>query len=175
MGCEVSCNAHPPAPDGDLRRWQKPDRKSKAALSVKGVGPEAREIAKTAVSKAARRLVLGCSVVRRVGAAEASGREVVPAVAPSGVPATSDGSEATSQYSSAVAPAPSVSRAELVDEAELINLVTERVQATEDRLVTILTALEEIVVTLGDRVERLESRASISDAGGSDELERNER
>ena len=150
--------------------------KAKLPWSVKGVGPEAREIAKTAVSESGETVGAWLSsVVRRVGAAEASGREVVPAVAPSGVPATSDGSEATSQYSSAVAPAPSVSRAELVDEAELINLVTERVQATEDRLVTILTALEEIVVTLGDRVERLESRASISDAGGSDELERNER
>lgn len=121
----------------------------KASLpwSVKGVTPTARDLAKDQAGEAGATMGQWLSgVVRRVGAAEASGKALVPAETPP--PSTEvasgggDGRDA----------------AEPIDEREMIEMVSERILATEERLVGLLGNLEDIIVSLGDRLERLERR-----------------
>jgi localization factor PodJL len=130
---------------------------SKASMpwSVKGVTHEAREVAKDqSTSEGGTMGAWLTGVVRRVGAAEASGKSLVAKNAP---PETSS-DLATTQTDT------TPDQSEVVDEAELIDMVSERIQATEERLTHLLGNIEHIVLRLSDRLERLEDRVE----GGGD-------
>lgn len=119
--------------------------KARMPWSVKGVGADARELAKTAAGD--RDSTIGdwlSDVIRRVGAAEAAGRRLVPA------PRMPDSSGVADSRDSATP---------LLDDHELVELVSERIDRSETRVLEVLTALEEIVGRLADRLDRLEQRS----------------
>jgi hypothetical protein len=131
----------------------------KASLpwSVKGVTHTARDIAKDQAGEAGATMGHWLSgVVRRVGAAEASGKALVPTSTPPVSP-TASKDVTRSESDRPVA-------AEPIDESELVAMVSERILATEERLVGLLGNLEDIIVSLGDRLERLESRVETESA-----------
>ena len=131
----------------------------KASLpwSVKGVTHTARDIAKDQAGEAGATMGHWLSgVVRRVGAAEASGKALVPTSTPPVSP-TASKDVTLSESDRPVA-------AEPIDESELVAMVSERILATEERLVGLLGNLEDIIVSLGDRLERLESRVETESA-----------
>lgn len=158
------------------------DGKSRMPWSVKGVSTEARDLAKTATTREGETMGDWLSdVIRRVGAAQAAGRPLAPphrrplpglpgrgaaagtAMAPH-LPGTAlrPGSPAHPAPAHP-APVPSLP-AETVDEEALAALVAERLERTETRLVGLLGSLEDIVVRLADRLDRLER--SLDDAEG---------
>jgi hypothetical protein len=121
----------------------------KASLpwSVKGVTHTARDLAKTQAQDTDATMGQWLSgVVRRVGAAEASGKALVPMAALN----KPDGAESK--------PMGAAAEAEPIDERELVEMVSERILATEERLVGLLGNLEDIILSLGERLERLETR-----------------
>jgi hypothetical protein len=131
----------------------------KASLpwSVKGVTHTARDIAKDQAGEAGATMGHWLSgVVRRIGAAEASGKALVPTSTPPVSP-TASKDVTRSESDRPVA-------AEPIDESELVAMVSERILATEERLVGLLGNLEDIIVSLGDRLERLESRVETESA-----------
>ena len=132
----------------------------KASLpwSVKGVTHTARDLAKEQAQDTGATMGQWLSgVVRRVGASEASGKALVPSPSPEAAHDQDDPSVAADNAT-----------AEAIDERELVDMVSERILATEERLVGLLGNLEDIIVSLGDRLERLERRIE-SDPGASDQ------
>lgn len=128
---------------------------SKASMpwSVKGVTHEAREVAKEqSTSEGGTMGAWLTGVVRRVGAAEASGKSLVAKGAVKNTAAAPSTDLATTQADAAPV------QSEVVDEAELIDMVSERIQATEERLTHLLGNIEHIILRLSDRLERLEDR-----------------
>ena len=136
------------------------DGKARMPWSVKGVSPEARDLAKTVTSREGETMGDWLSdVIRRVGAAQAAGRPLGPPHR-RGLPAL-PGRRPTGETARAVPlpPQPAatpVPEADTVDEAALAELVAERIERTEARLVGLLGSIEDIVVRLTDRLERLE-------------------
>ena len=127
----------------------------KAALpwSVKGVTHTARDLAKDQAGEAGATMGQWLSgVVRRIGAAEASGKALVTTATP---PTSTDVVQGESG---------GPVTAEPIDESELVAMVSERILATEERLVGLLGNLEDIIVSLGDRLERLEARVETESA-----------
>ena len=139
------------------------DGKALMPWSVKGVSPEARDVAKTVTARENETMGEWLSdVIRRVGAAQAAGR---PLSAPhrrglQAVPGRLPGrGPRVEPYLNPEAPATraeSVPDPDTVDEAALAALVAERVERTEARLVGLLESLEDIVVWLAGRLDRLE-------------------
>lgn len=116
--------------------------------SVKGVGPDARELAKAAASE--RDATMGdwlSDVIRRVGAAEAAGRPLVPAARPVDLSPPSHPIMAPVDHPESGGP---------LDDEALVDLVSERVERSEGRILEVLTALEDIVERLANRLDRLE-------------------
>ena len=135
----------------------------KASLpwSVKGVTHTARDIAKDQAGEAGATMGHWLSgVVRRVGAAEASGKALVPTSTPPVSPTKSPTASKDVTRSESDRPV----AAEPIDESELVAMVSERILATEERLVGLLGNLEDIIVSLGDSLERLESRVETESA-----------
>lgn len=136
------------------------DGKARMPWSVKGVSTESRDLAKTATARDGDTMGDWLSdVIRRVGAAQAAGRPLGPPHR-RGLPALPGRRPAGEPRPGAVAvrsPAPPpAAPADSVDEAALAALVAERLERTETRLVGLLGSLEDIVVRLADRLDRLE-------------------
>lgn len=139
------------------------DGKARMPWSVKGVSPEARELAKTATARESETMGEWLSdVIRRVGAAEAAGRPLslphrrTTAALPGRVPDRGTRVEPYLHPQAPAAPAEREADPDTVDEAALAALVAERVERTETRLVGLLESLEDIVVRLAGRLDRLE-------------------
>lgn len=139
------------------------DGKARMPWSVKGVSTESRDLAKTATARDGDTMGDWLSdVIRRVGAAQAAGRPLGPPHR-RGLPALPGRRPGGEPRPGAVAVRPSIAppaspaaSAESVDEEALAALVAERLERTETRLVGLLGALEDIVVRLADRLDRLE-------------------
>lgn len=127
------------------------DQKARMPWSVKGVTPEARDIAKDAAARDSATMGHWLSdVIRRVGAAEAAGRPLAPPSSGRKEPMPADRDMADRDMAAA----------ELIAETdieELVAEVAERVDRSETRLVGVLSTLEEILEQLTDRLERLET------------------
>lgn len=124
--------------------------KAKLPWSVKGVTPESRDLAKSAAADHDATMGEWLShVIRRVGAAEASGRPLAPA---EGLrdPAEDDASGRALM---------SGGSQDVVEDAALIAGVHQRLERSEARLLDVLDGLEEVVEKLADRIGRLERRA----------------
>ncbi|NQW10739.1 MAG: hypothetical protein HQ481_12770 [Alphaproteobacteria bacterium] len=124
--------------------------KARMPWSVKGVGGDTRELAKVAASD--RNSTMGdwlSDVIRRVGAAEAAGRPLVPASRPSSGVNMSGWQEPAT---------------ELLDDAALTELISERIERSETRILDVLAVLDEIVGRLADRLDRLEQRVEARSA-----------
>jgi len=121
--------------------------KAKLPWSVKGVSHESRDLAKSAAADHEATMGEWLShVIRRVGAAEASGRPLAPADAESG------------PGNGALVP-DGVGDGEVVEDAALISGVHQRLERSEARLLDVLDGLEDVVEKLADRIGRLERRA----------------
>ncbi len=135
------------------------DGKARMPWSVKGVSPEARDLAKTVTSREGETMGDWLSdVIRRVGAAQAAGRPLGPPhrrglLVPPGRRPIREPARAEAVAESVAARTPD---ADSVDETALADLVAERIERTETRLVGLLGSLEDIVTRLTDRLERLE-------------------
>lgn len=115
--------------------------KAKLPWSVKGVTPESRDLAKSAASDHDATMGEWLShVIRRVGAAEATGRPLQP-------------SESAVERGGALVPG---GDGERVDDAALIAGVHQRLERSEARLLDVLDGLEDVVEKLADRIARLE-------------------
>lgn len=147
------------------------DGKARMPWSVKGVSPEARDLAKSATAREGDTMGEWLSdVIRRVGAAQAAGRPVSASSHRRGVPALAGrrpvpgevrGPLVRPGYPSAppavmASAPPAGAQDDAVDEEALAALVAERVERTEARLVGLLQSLEDIVLRLADRLDRLE-------------------
>lgn len=143
--------APPSAPD---RRLTVATRsKAKLPWSVKGVTPESRDLAKSAAADHEATMGEWLShVIRRVGAAEASGRPLTPAET-----LLDDGGTGRSLVPGG--------DSEVVEDAALIAGVHQRLEHSEARLLDVLDGLEEVVEKLADRIGRLERRADGRDTG----------
>ncbi|EDP62868.1 hypothetical protein BAL199_10942 [alpha proteobacterium BAL199] len=153
------------------------DGKARMPWSVKGVSSEARELAKTATARESETMGEWLSdIIRRVGAAEAAGRPLslphrrTTLALPGRVPARGSRVEPYLNPQVPEAPAESEPDPETVDEAALAALVAERVERTETRLVGLLESLEDIVVRLAGRLDRLER--AIEEPAATDEDQR---
>ena len=156
------------------------DGKARMPWSVKGVSPEARDLAKSATAREGDTMGEWLSdVIRRVGAAQAAGRPVSAAGNRRGLPVPTgrrlvavEPRVARPGYPTVAPPAepPAAPPAETVDEAALATLIAERVERSEARMVGLMQSLEDIVGRLADRLERLEQ--SLDDAGGDDQDDR---
>lgn len=122
--------------------------KAKLPWSVKGVTAESRDLAKSAAADHEATMGEWLShVIRRVGAAEASGRPLAPA----------DSLRESAGDGGALVPGGSD---EVVEDAALIAGVHQRLERSEARLLDVLDGLEEVVEKLADRIGRLERRAN---------------
>jgi len=139
------------------------DGKARLPWSVKGVSPDARDFAKAATSRDGETMGEWLSdVIRRVGAAQAAGRPLAPPHR-RGVPvvpgrAATPAAAVTPAMSSSDPEPRALNDADTVDEAAVAALVADRIERTEARLVGLLGTLEDIVLRLSDRLERLERR-----------------
>jgi len=132
----------------------KGDKTGKAHLpwSIKGVGTDAREIAKASAAEDGGTIGNWLTgVVQRVGATEASGKTSEPPAVPK--PVEPEQSEAGSRPAA---------------DHELVDMVAERIEATEDRMVAVVTSLNEIVTALSARLERLEQTRPAADAASGE-------
>ena len=137
-----------PPPDPDRRPTVASRSKAKLPWSVKGVTAESRDLAKSAAADHDATMGEWLShVIRRVGAAEASGKPLVP----------SDSLQETEGERGDLVPGGSD---ELVEDAALIAGVHQRLERSEARLLDVLDGLEEVVEKLADRIGRLERRAN---------------
>lgn len=139
------------------------DGKARMPWSVKGVSPEAREVAKAVTARESETMGEWLSdVIRRVGAAQAAGRPLSAPhrrglqTVPGRLPARGQRVEPHLAPTEPAVRAESVPDPDTVDEAALATLVAERVERTEARLVGLLESLEDIVVRLAGRLDRLE-------------------
>ena len=124
--------------------------KAKLPWSVKGVTPESRDLAKSAAADHEATMGEWLShVIRRVGAAEASGRPLAPA------DSLRDPAQQHGESGGALVPG---GRDEVVDDAALIAGVHQRLERSEARLLDVLDGLEDVVEKLADRIGRLERR-----------------
>lgn len=148
------------------------DGKARMPWSVKGVSPEARELAKSATSRDGETMGEWLSdVIRRVGAAQAAGRslsapnrralQVMPGRRPIGESRRPGPSVPAEVPPAAAAPAP-----DTVDEEALVALVAERIERTENRLAGLMESLEDIIGRLAHRLEHLEDRLGTQDTTG---------
>lgn len=161
------------------------DGKARMPWSVKGVSPQARDLAKSATSREGDTMGEWLSdVIRRVGAAQAAGRPVSAAGSRRGLPVQAGRRQvpveprvARPGYPTVASPAvppgnPPVVQpaedlpAETVDETALAELIAERVERSEARMVGLMQSLEDIVGRLADRLERLEQSLDDDDGGG---------
>ncbi|MDF1792009.1 MAG: hypothetical protein P1U88_08875 [Thalassobaculaceae bacterium] len=128
--------------------------KAKLPWSVKGVTAESRDLAKSAAADHEATMGEWLShVIRRVGAAEASGRPLQPA----------DTLRSDGAGSALVA---SGGEDEVVEDAALIAGVHQRLERSETRLLDVLDGLEDVVEKLADRIGRLERRGNHSGERG---------
>ena len=120
--------------------------KAKLPWSVKGVTAESRDLAKSAAADHDATMGEWLShVIRRVGAAEASGRPLEPVEGPGG-----------ERTGALVAVDPEGDEA--IEDAALIAGVHQRLERSEARLLDVLDGLEDVVEKLADRIGRLERR-----------------
>ena len=127
-----------------------PANKAKMPWSVKGVSVDSRELAKTAAADHDSTMGEWLShVIRRVGAAEASGQSLP-------VPAT-DGSGSPLRTGAIAADG------EMLEDAALVAGVHTRLERSEARLLDVLDGLEDVVEKLSDRIARLERRLDESE------------
>jgi len=158
------------------------DGKARMPWSVKGVSPEARDLAKTVTTREGDTMGEWLSdVIRRVGAAQAAGRQVSAPAQRRGLPVLTgrrpvggDSHHAIRPgYPTVAAPSappsapPADATAQTVDEAALAMLIAERVERSEARMVGLMQSLEDIVTRLADRLERLEQ--SLDDGDRDDQ------
>jgi hypothetical protein len=126
--------------------------KAKLPWSVKGVTAESRDLAKSAAADHDATMGEWLShVIRRVGAAEASGRPLAPADTLGETAYGRDGS------GGALMPGDG-SGDPVVEDAALIAGVHQRLERSEARLLDVLDGLEDVVEKLADRIGRLERR-----------------
>lgn len=131
--------------------------KAKLPWSVKGVTHDSRDLAKSAAADHDATMGEWLShVIRRVGAAEASGRPLAPD--PS---LGSDGT--TDETGRGLVPAGrrdtlAKDGDDVIEDAALVAGVHERLERSEGRLLDVLDGLEEVVEKLADRLTRLEHR-----------------
>ena len=124
--------------------------KAKLPWSVKGVTPESRDLAKSAAADHEATMGEWLShVIRRVGAAEASGRPLTPD------DSLRESSPHGTESGGALTPA---GGDEVVDDAALIAGVHQRLERSETRMLDVLDGLEDVVEKLADRISRLEGR-----------------
>lgn len=121
--------------------------KAKLPWSVKGVTTESRDLAKSAAADHEATMGEWLShVIRRVGAAEASGKPLAP----------TDGTDAPGAAGALVAE--HGGDGEVIEDAALIAGVHQRLEHSEARLLDVLDGLEDVVEKLADRIGRLERR-----------------
>lgn len=126
--------------------------KAKLPWSVKGVTAESRDLAKSAAADHDATMGEWLShVIRRVGAAEASGNPLVPAAA-----------DDEPGRSGSLVPG-GHGDGETVEDAALIAGVHQRLERSEARLLDVLDGLEDVVERLADRIGRLERRVDGTD------------
>ncbi|WP_028796093.1 MULTISPECIES: hypothetical protein [Thalassobaculum] len=124
--------------------------KAKLPWSVKGVTPESRDLAKSAAADHEATMGEWLShVIRRVGAAEASGRPLTPAESLQDIGDDGDGTGRSLVSGGAQG---------VVEDAALIAGVHQRLERSEARLLDVLDGLEDVVEKLADRIGRLERR-----------------
>ncbi|WP_281684850.1 hypothetical protein [Thalassobaculum salexigens] len=124
--------------------------KAKLPWSVKGVTPESRDLAKSAAADHEATMGEWLShVIRRVGAAEASGRPLTPAESLQDIGDDGDGTGRSLVSGGAQ---------DVVEDAALIAGVHQRLERSEARLLDVLDGLEDVVEKLADRIGRLERR-----------------
>lgn len=128
--------------------------KAKLPWSVKGVTAESRDLAKSAAADHDATMGEWLShVIRRVGAAEASGRPLEPA------DRFEEDDHEMGGPGSAGAPVPGGGNdGQGVEDAALIAGVHQRLERSEARLLDVLDGLEDVVEKLADRIGRLERR-----------------
>ena len=125
--------------------------KAKLPWSVKGVTAESRDLAKSAAADHDATMGEWLShVIRRVGAAEASGKPLVPA-------------DAARDAARGGAMVRQADDGDVVEDAALIAGVHQRLERSEARLLDVLDGLEDVVEKLAERIGRLEQRGQRRD------------